>query len=36
MLVAIISIYWIAGTTDIVQLYEFRCIDDKVSKFIMA
>ena len=32
MLVAIISIYWIAGTTDIVQLYEFIFI--KTSKKI--
>ena len=35
MLVAIISIYWISGTTDIIQLYELG-IDIKISKFIMA
>ena len=32
MLVAIISIYWIAGTTDIVQLYELG-IDWKYQNF---
>ena len=33
MLVAIISIYWIAGTTDIVQLYEIR-IDAKYQNLL--
>ena len=33
MLVAIISIYWISGTTDIVQLYELR-IDTKYQNLL--
>ena len=33
MLVAIISIYWIAGTTDVVQLYEIR-IDAKYQNLL--
>ena len=33
MLVAIISIYWIAGTTDVVQLYEIR-IDPKYQNLL--
>ncbi len=33
MLVAIISIYWIAGTTDIVQLYEIK-IDSKYQNLL--
>jgi len=33
MLVAIISIYWIAGTTDIVQLYEFG-IEEKYQNLL--
>ena len=33
MLVAIISIYWIAGTTDVVQLYEMR-IDAKYQNYL--
>ena len=33
MLVAIISIYWITGTTDVVQLYEFR-IDAKYQNLL--
>ncbi len=33
MLVAIISIYWIAGTTDVVQLYEIK-IDSKYQNLL--
>ena len=33
MLVAIISIYWIAGTTDVIQLYEIR-IDAKYQNLL--
>ena len=33
MLVAVISIYWIAGTTDVVQLYEIR-IDAKYQNLL--
>ena len=32
MLVAIISIYWISGTTDVVQLYELG-IDLNIKTF---
>ena len=35
MLVAIISIYWITGTTDVIKLYELG-IDPKYQKFIMV
>jgi NADH-quinone oxidoreductase subunit M len=33
MLVAIISIYWITGTTDVIQLYEIR-IDEKYQNLL--
>ena len=35
MLVAIISIYWLTGTTDITQIYEINN-STRISKFIMV
>ena len=35
MLVAIIVIYWLTGTTDITQIYEIK-IPKRISKYTMA
>ena len=36
MLVAIIIIYWLTGTTDITQIYEIKKYQKRISEYFMA